>query len=130
VGDRVVFAGFRRDVHRLYPIMDVSVLTSLSEGLSITILESMSFGIPVVATAVGGNPELVRHGESGFLVPPKDAASFADAVVRVLGDPQLARQFGQEGRKIVERDFALETVAERYADLYRHVLTSEDGHAT
>jgi glycosyltransferase involved in cell wall biosynthesis len=129
VGDRVVFAGFRSDVHRLYPIMDVSVLTSLSEGLSITILESMSFGIPVVATAVGGNPELVRHGESGFLVPPKDLVSFVDAVVRVLGDPQLARRLGQEGRKIVERDFALETVAGRYAELYRDVLNSEDGHA-
>jgi glycosyltransferase involved in cell wall biosynthesis len=130
VADRVVFAGFRSDVHRLYPIMDVSVLTSLSEGLSITILESMSFGIPVVATAVGGNPELVRHGESGFLVPPKDAASFADAVVRVLGDPQLAQKLGQEGRAIVERDFALETVAERYAELYRDVLTREGDHAT
>jgi glycosyltransferase involved in cell wall biosynthesis len=129
VGDHVVFAGFRSDVHRFYPIMDVSVLTSLSEGLSITILESMSFGIPVVATAVGGNPELVRHGKSGFLVPPKDAVSFADAVVRVLGDPQLARRLGQEGKKIVERDFALETVAERYAELYRDVLNSEDGHA-
>jgi glycosyltransferase involved in cell wall biosynthesis len=124
-----VFAGFRSDVHRLYPIMDVSVLTSLSEGLSITILESMSFGIPVVATAVGGNPELVRHGESGFLVPPKDAASFADAVGRVLGDPQLAQNLGQEGREIVERDFALETVAARYAELYRGILNGEDGHA-
>jgi glycosyltransferase involved in cell wall biosynthesis len=129
VGGRVVFAGFRRDVHRLYPIMNVSVLTSLSEGLSITILESMSFGIPVVVTAVGGNPELVRHGESGFLVPPKDAASFADAVVRVLGDPQLARRLGQEGRKIVERDFALDTVAARYAELYRDILASGGGHA-
>jgi glycosyltransferase involved in cell wall biosynthesis len=129
VGDRVVFAGFRSDVHRLYPIMDVSVLTSLSEGLSITILESMSFGIPVVATAVGGNPELVRHGESGFLVAPKDTSGFADAVVRVLGDPQLARQLGQEGREIVERGFALEKVAGLYAALYRDVLANEGGHA-
>jgi glycosyltransferase involved in cell wall biosynthesis len=130
VGDRVVFAGFRSDMDRIYPIMDVSALTSLSEGLSITILESMSFGIPVVVTAVGGNPELVRDGESGFLVPPKDVTSFADAVVRVLRDPALASRFGRAGRAIVERDFALDTVAERYADLYRDVLAGGGGHAT
>jgi glycosyltransferase involved in cell wall biosynthesis len=129
VGDRVVFAGFRSDVHRLYPIMDVSVLTSLSEGLSITILESMSFGIPLVVTAVGGNPELVRDGESGFLVPPKDVTSFADAVVRVLRDPALASRFGRAGRAVVERDFALDTVAERYAELYRDVLAGGGAHA-
>lgn len=129
VGDRVVFAGFRSDVQRFYPIMDVSVLTSLSEGLSITILESMSFGIPVVATAVGGNPELVRDGESGFLVPPKDVASFADAVVRVLGDRALAERLGRAGRTIVERDFALDTVARRYEQLYRDVLANRGSHA-
>lgn len=129
VGDRVVFAGFRSDVQRFYPIMDVSVLTSLSEGLSITILESMSFGIPVVATAVGGNPELVRDGESGFLVPSKDVASFADAVVRVLGDRALAERLGRAGRTIVERDFALDTVARRYEQLYRDVLANRGSHA-
>jgi glycosyltransferase involved in cell wall biosynthesis len=129
VGDRVVFAGFRSDVQRFYPIMDVSVLTSLSEGLSITILESMSFGVPVVATAVGGNPELVRNGESGFLVPPKDVSSFADAVARVLGDGDMARRFGREGRRIVERDFGLELVASRYEQLYRDVLANEGADA-
>jgi glycosyltransferase involved in cell wall biosynthesis len=130
VGDRVVFAGFRPDVRRFYPVFDVSVLTSLSEGLSITILESMSFGVPVVATRVGGNPELVRHGESGFLVPPKDVEAFADAVVRVLEDPALARKLGARGREIVERDFTLEAVATRYAALYRDVLGGEVGHGS
>jgi glycosyltransferase involved in cell wall biosynthesis len=128
-GDRVVFAGFRSDMRRIYPIMDLSVLTSLSEGLSITILESMSYGVPVVATAVGGNPELVRHGESGFLVPPSDARAFADAVVRVLGDRQLGSRLGEEGRRIVERDFALETVTSQYEQLYRDVLANGGTHA-
>lgn len=130
VSDRILFAGFRSDVHRLYPIMDVSVLTSLSEGLSMTILESMSFGLPVVATRVGGNAELVRHNESGLLVPPRDVSRFADAVVGVLGDRQLGRSFGREGRRIVEQHFALQAVADRYELLYREVLPTVAAHAS
>jgi L-malate glycosyltransferase len=122
VGDKVAFAGFRPDAHRFYPIMDVSVLTSLSEGLSITIMESMSFGIPVVVTNVGGNAELVQDGTTGLLVPPKDVPRFAKAVVRVLRDRGLAVEFGRNGRRVVERDFALTRVADRYEQIYREVL--------
>jgi glycosyltransferase involved in cell wall biosynthesis len=118
VADSVVFAGFRSDMHRFYPIMDVSVLTSLSEGLSMTILESMSYGLPVVATRVGGNPELVRDGRSGFLVPPRDPLIFADAVARVLKDAHLREEFGKQGLKIVEQEFALHAVAARYEEVY------------
>lgn len=118
VADRIIFAGFRSDVARFYRVMDLSVLTSLSEGLSMTILESMSFGLPVVATSVGGNPELVRDGETGFLVPPKDLAAFSRAVIRLLRDPFLREMMGIRGREVIRKEFTLDTVAGQYQELY------------
>lgn len=118
VGDRLIFTGFRSDIDRLYEAMDVSALTSLSEGLSITLLESMRHGVPVVATRVGGNPEVVRHGETGLLVPPRDPESFAAEVVRLLRDADLRAQFGRRARDVVRESFSLEDVAAAYGDLY------------
>jgi len=118
VGDRVIFAGFREDISRFYPLMDISTLTSLSEGLSITILESMAFGLPVVATRVGGNPELVRHEETGLLVPPQNPPAFAEAVGNLLKDPSRCRIMGSNAREVV-RSFDIESVADQYSGLYR-----------
>lgn len=118
VGDRLIFTGFRSDIERLYEAMDVSTLTSLSEGLSITLLESMRHGVPVVATSVGGNPEVVRHGETGFLVPPRDPESFAAEVVKLLQDADLRARFGVRAREVVRESFSLEDVAAAYGDLY------------
>jgi glycosyltransferase involved in cell wall biosynthesis len=118
----VTFMGHRKDVLRYYEVMDISVLTSLSEGLSITLLESMSHGIPVVATNVGGNPEVVVDGRTGYLVPPKNAHSLADRIVHLLRDPGLRLRMGEEGRQRVERDFQLRDVANRYLDLYRSMF--------
>lgn len=98
--------------------MDVSVLTSLSEGLSITLLESMNFALPTVATRVGGNPELVIHGQTGFLVPPNNPREFAARVVDVLRDAALRFQFGRAGRRRVETNFQLADCARRYAATY------------
>lgn len=122
VAGHLHFTGFRPDIHRIYPAMDVSVLTSLSEGLSITLLESMGHGLPVVATRVGGNPELVRDGENGFLVPPADIPAFAERVVALLRDGALRQEMGTRGRALVESDFVLERVARRYEALYRSVI--------
>ncbi len=122
VADAVIFAGFRRDMDRCYRLMHLSGLTSLSEGLSITILESMKFGLPVVATAVGGNPEVVEDGVTGLLVPPGNPAAFADAVVALLRDPARRATMGQAARHRVESGFAITSEAERYAALYREVL--------
>jgi len=118
----VTFMGHRKDVDRYYEVMNMSVLTSLSEGLSITLLESMSHGLPVVATNVGGNPEVVVDGRTGYLVPPKNARSLADRIVHLLRDPGLRLRMGEEGRRRVEQDFQLRDVANRYLDLYRSML--------
>ncbi|HSE26583.1 MAG TPA: glycosyltransferase family 4 protein [Gemmatimonadales bacterium] len=127
VADAVIFGGFRRDMHRCYRLMHVSGLTSLSEGLSITVLESMKFGVPVVATAVGGNPEVVSDGVTGILVPPADPAAFSRAVVGLLRDPVGREAMGRAARARIEREFALSGVAGRYAALYREVLAERLG---
>lgn len=119
----VVFGGFRKDINRFYEIIDISVLTSLSEGLSITLLESMSHGLPVVATNVGGNSELVMDGQTGYLVPPKDTTSIADRIVQLLFDSDLRREMGYEGRQRIEQYFQIQNVADRYLEVYKDLLT-------
>ncbi len=118
----LVFAGYQEDVDSLYDMMDVSVLTSLSEGLSITMLESMNRGLPVVATRVGGNPELIVDGVTGFLVPPRDARAFAERAITLLRDPVLRRGMGAAGSERVERHFRLANVAVRYQEVYESLL--------
>lgn len=117
IGARVFFAGFREEVEPYYEMMDVSVLSSLSEGLSITLLESMSRSIPVVVTSVGGNPEVVRDGESGYLVPPRDPSSLARRILALIRDPERREEMGERARERIEHEFALDVTAERYARL-------------
>ena len=119
----VIFAGFKPDIHRYYAIMDLSALTSFSEGLSITLLESMRCGVPVVATRVGGNPEVVVDGVTGYLVPPGDVSSFASKTVELLRDKDLRRRMGEEARRRVERHFLLQDVASRYLEIYKGLLS-------
>jgi len=118
VGEQVGFAGFRRDIDRFYQAMDISVLTSLSEGLSITLLESMNRGLPTIATSVGGNPEVIVDGETGFLVPPKNVLVFAEKAVTLLNDNDLAKRMGEAGRKRAAEHFSLENTAAKYFALY------------
>jgi glycosyltransferase involved in cell wall biosynthesis len=118
IGPYVAFAGYRKDIHRYYEIMDISVLTSFSEGLSLTLLESMGYGIPVVATRVGGNPEVVEDGETGYLVPVNSNGILVERIVDLLADADLRRRMGAEGRARAERNFLLRDVAARYTDVY------------
>jgi glycosyltransferase involved in cell wall biosynthesis len=119
----VIFAGYRPDIHRYYAIMDISALTSFSEGLSITLLESMRCGLPVVATRVGGNSEVVVDGETGYLVPAGDVSAFASRTVTLLLDRELRKRMGEEGRRRVERNFLLRDVAKRYEEVYEGLLS-------
>jgi glycosyltransferase involved in cell wall biosynthesis len=107
LGSRIVFTGFRSDVRELLSEAAISVLPSLSEGTSNTLLESMAAGIPVIATQVGGNPEVIEDGVSGLLVPPRDSSAIAAAVSRLLSDEKLASQLGQAGMRRVSDLFSL-----------------------
>ena len=128
----VVFAGYKKDIRKYYEIMDLSVLTSFSEGLSLTLLESMGYGIPIVATRVGGNPEIVKEGVNGYLVQLQDKQALVDRIVELLRNEDLRRTMGNAGRSMVESKFQMRQVANRYLELYgglangRHNGTSSD----
>lgn len=122
VADRVLFMGYRRDVPRLLSRFTVSVLPSLSEGLSNTLLESMAAGVPVVATEVGGSPEVVEDGVNGLLVPPGDGDALAAAIGRLLADPEHARDLAAAGRERVTTHFTPSALVDRTAAAYRTIL--------
>jgi len=122
LGKRAVFTGFRNDVPDLLSEAAVSVLPSLSEGLSNSLLESMAAGVPVVATRVGGNPEVIEHGVTGFLVPPRDSAALAEAIRRLLEDKALAASFGRAGMQRVARLFSIERSVRETESLYERLL--------
>jgi len=122
LGDRVIMTGARTDVPRILAELSVSVLPSASEGLSNALLESMAAGVPVVATAVGGTPEVVEDGLCGLLVPPADPASLAAAIGCLLDSPPLAAALGEAGRRRVEERFGLDRMVEETTRLYRRLL--------
>ena len=119
---RVHFLGLRQDIPRILALLDVFVLPSLSEGLSMAILEAMIAGKPVVATQVGGNPELVLHGETGFLVPPQDSEALAASLAALLTNRQQADQFAERGKRRAEGQFSLGTMVRAYQTLYDECL--------
>jgi glycosyltransferase involved in cell wall biosynthesis len=118
VDGRVVFAGYRDDVSALLAGCDVFCLPSRSEGLPLVVLEAMAHGKPVVATAVGGTPELVRDGETGLLVPPGDASALAAALRSLIADPERAARMGAAGRRRVLDEFGAAAMVERILGLY------------
>lgn len=119
LGDAVRLLGFRDDVPALCRAFDVFALSSLTEGTSVTLLEAMYAGCPVVATRVGGNPEIVADGETGVLVPSGDAAALAAALLAFLDDPARARRFGAAGRARVAARFTFQGMVDAYQELYR-----------
>lgn len=121
VAERVHFLGFRRDAPAVLARSAISVSASHAEGLSNAILEAMAMRLPVVATAVGGSPELVREGVSGFLVPPGSPAALARRICDALARPAHSRRMGLRGRAIVEREFDLGQMRVGYDALYEEL---------
>jgi glycosyltransferase involved in cell wall biosynthesis len=115
---KVHFLGRRADVASLLPLFDIFVLSSISEGLPLTILEAMAAALPVVATAVGAVPEAVLDGQTGKVVPAKDPHRLAAALTDLLRDPTLARRLGAAGQKRARELFDLKVMTSRYQDLY------------
>src|SRR5216117_2313820 len=119
---RVVFVPPTDRPLAFYHLAAAAALPSRIEGMSQTLLEAMALGLPVVASDYGGNPDLVRSGETGLLVPPLDAAAWARALARLLGDAGLARRLARAGRELVRREFTLEGTAARTEAIYREAL--------
>jgi len=122
LGEAVTLLGTRYDVPAILARADVACLPSLAEGLPNAVMEAMAAGLPVVATPVGGTPELVIPGETGLLAPPAEPGAFADALLEVLADRDAARRMGARGRRLIARDYSLDALAAGHGELYRAVL--------
>ncbi len=123
LGDRVRFLGVRQDVPEIMSAADGYVLSSAWEGMPMVLLEAAAAGLPIVSTAVGGNHEVVCDGESGFLVPPRNAEALGQAMLRLMDLPETGRRsMGERGREHVEANYGLRPAVGRWEDLYREVL--------
>jgi sugar transferase (PEP-CTERM/EpsH1 system associated) len=114
--------GERSDVPEIMRGLHAFVLPSLAEGVSNTVLEAMATGLPVIATAVGGNAELVQHGATGEIVPSNDVQALAASLQRLAADPLRARELGSSGRSVVERRFSMKAMVAGYSALYEQEM--------
>lgn len=128
--DKVFVLGFRADVRRLLPDLDIFVLSSKFEGCPITVIEAMLAGLPVVATDVGGLGELVIEGRNGFLVPPGSIDGLAESVVRLVRDPALRSAMGELGREIARSRFEVTRMVHAYEELYKRAGREDSRWAT
>lgn len=119
IGADVRLAGEQHNTHDWLRAFDIYALSSISEGMNLTLLEAMSSGLPVVATDVGGNPEIVRDGETGSLVPARDAEAMAETLSRLVEFETLRARMGAAGRRRVEECFSQESMLQAYVELYR-----------
>lgn len=122
-GTRVAYSGFRERVRPFYSLLDVMVLTTLREGLSQAILESMALGVPVISARVGGTPEVITHETSGLLFPPSDDEALARELMRLLDDGDLAGRLIEAGRATVAGPFHADSLVERTEAVYRELLS-------
>jgi glycosyltransferase involved in cell wall biosynthesis len=130
LGGRFVLAGFRPDVRRLLPQLDLVALPSFTEGLPVVLLEAFAAGVPVVATAVGGTPEVLEDGVSGYLVPAGDPGALAGRIVEVLRRADGGRAMGRAGRERVRTEFTFETQAVKYRNLFARLRAYRPGGST
>jgi glycosyltransferase involved in cell wall biosynthesis len=123
LNEAVRFLGVRDDVPAVMAAADAYVMSSAWEGMPMVLLEAAAAGLPIVATEVGGNREVILEGESGFLVPPRDENALAAAMLRLDALPEAERRaMGHRGQEHIRRHYGLARVADRWEELYREVL--------
>jgi len=121
VEDIVFFLGFRKDIPKILSSLDLFVLSSHLEGMGSSILDAMASRLPVVATKVGGIPEVVINGETGLLVPPRNPSALARAILMLYSNKTLASRLGQKGYELVHRKFSAEAMADKVVRLYEKI---------
>jgi glycosyltransferase involved in cell wall biosynthesis len=119
ISDRVKFIGLRFDLPEVYQLFDVFLLTSFSEGISVTLLEAMASGVPAVVTDVGGNREVVVNGETGYLVSVDDDTQMAEKVINILGNSKGWKQIAQNGLDLIICKFSKKKMVDEYASSYK-----------
>lgn len=102
--------------------MTIGVICSDSEGFSNTVMEYMAAGLPVIATDVGGNSELVRQGENGLLVPPNNPKALADAVIKLVKEPDISRSMGKSGKQFIRQEFSVDKLLQEMQKRYHSLL--------
>jgi glycosyltransferase involved in cell wall biosynthesis len=122
IQEYVRFTGFIEDIGRVYACTDVAVLSSWSEGLPQSVLQALACTVPVVATRVGGVPEVVLHEKTGFLAEPGDHAGLAREIIRVLREPEKGRQTALAGRELVRNGHSVEHMLDQLEDLYAGMM--------
>jgi O-antigen biosynthesis protein len=120
----VLFAGVRDDIASVLSAMDLFLLTSIFEGLPLSILEAMAAGLPVIATRVSGTPEAVLHNVTGLLIPPGNSLAVSEAVVELLGRPQLRRRMGEQGQALVRQQFNKAFMVKQVEDIYDNLIAA------
>ncbi len=123
ISDHVVFPGFVPDLTAALACFDVFALSSLYEGLPTVAIEAMALGVPVVATWVGGTPEIVNHDHDGILVPPCDPPALARGIVRLLGDDELRAEMGARAEQSVRSKFDIRRRVEETESIYDELLS-------
>lgn len=118
----IIFIPSIQDTSSVLALMDIFVMCSIQEGLGLSIMEAQAMGIPVIATNVGGIPELVENNKTGILVPPQDSASIARAIISLLENKQLAKQLGVNAQKNIQENFTLDKMVDKTEALYKTVL--------
>jgi glycosyltransferase involved in cell wall biosynthesis len=126
LAERVKFLGWRQDLDRIYADLDAVVLTSANEGSPVSLIEAMAAACPVVATRVGGVPDLVEHGVSGLLGRAGDPAATAEAIATLLADPERRRALGQAGRKRVRDAYGIDRLVSDMDRLYSDLVRERD----
>lgn len=125
IGDRVYFVGFQKDIGNWLPAIDIFVLPSLTEGTPLSLLEAMSYGIPIVASAVGGVPQVVQTGKNGILVNPGRSDEIADAVCTLSNNEALRNSLGEEGKRAIEMNYNAQQWVMRIEDEYIRTIFKE-----
>ncbi len=119
---KILVTGFRPDVPQVLAALDIFTMPSLREALGTALLEALAMKKPVIATRVGGIPEVIIHNQTGLLVPPADSKALARAILELLENKEKAERLGRNGRKLIEEKFSQETMIGKIEDLYRELL--------
>jgi len=120
--ENTIFLGYRRDVEKLVADFDLFVLPSINEGLGLSLLEAMALGKPVIATEVGGIPEVIKNGKNGLLIPPGDEKALAMAILKILSSKDFSRKLGQVAKETVYEKFSAISMAQKTVELYDDIL--------
>lgn len=126
ISEHVIFLGQRQDIASILNIVDVFVISSLSEEISLAILEAMAMKKAVIATRVGGNPEIISNGATGLLVPPKDENILSEAIIRLLKDKKFALELGERAYQLVKERFCLEVMIKNVENLYEELINRKN----